>query len=591
MEEIDEPIDAVYLWVDGSATGFRESLTNALLKSPAPFGHASFERCRFRNNGELRYSLRSLGKYAPWIRYIYIVTNGQMPEWLNRENERIRLITHSELFADCRNLPTFNSHAIELQLHRIPGLSRRFLYFNDDLFLGRPCARDTFIVNRSLQRIYFQETPLPDNPHNGPVHDRAYAYTQNLMAQQWPRRAERLLPAHVPQLYDKDVIAQLEKRFAAAFQQTARNRFRTPKDLVLRILYAFYQLENAPSHSGHESIVLVQPSPQYMFIRLQQADRATIWALEMAKHLRPRFFCINDEVADLDAGHLGLSRTRQLLVQMYPQVSSFECNAPSSAILFQRELWNQRLRDHWSPEGVGSLAYGREWNRWCYRIRRKQFRKLVGKLEIDLANARILDIGCGTGFYLREWIKSGAKHITGMDISDVAIYRLREELPSVELVHWNACELPGPLAGRHFDVVSAFDILFHIINDDDYEQLLRGINELLRTGGYLIFSENFLRGATRHHENYWRSRSQNIIQEIVLRTGFEVISLNPLFVVMGAPVDTQAKWPAHIWNRVMKSVHTFHMGGLLGRLLYPLENVLLRQVRRGPSTKVMVCRK
>ena len=135
------------------------------------------------------------------------------------------------------------------------------------------------------------------------------------------------------------------------------------------------------------------------------------------------------------------------------------------------------------------------------------------------------------------------------------------------------------------------NVLFHIINDDDYEHMLQGINELLGKGGYLIFSENFLRGTTRHHENYWRSRSQNIIEEIVMRSGFEVISLDPLFVVMGSPVDTQAKWPAQVWDRVMKLAHTFHMGGLLGGLLYPLERVLLRQVRRGPSTKVMICRK
>ncbi len=135
------------------------------------------------------------------------------------------------------------------------------------------------------------------------------------------------------------------------------------------------------------------------------------------------------------------------------------------------------------------------------------------------------------------------------------------------------------------------NVLFHIIDDDDYEQMLRGINELLGKGGYLMISESFLRGKTRQHENYWKSRPQRFIQEIVIRTGFEVISLNPLFVLMGAPVDTQTKWPAWIWDQLMRAANTLRMGGLLGRLLYPLECFLLRQVRRGPSTKVMVCRK
>lgn len=101
---------------------------------------------RFRDNDELRlyfgccirsrYSLRSLEKNAPWIRHIYIVTNGQIPSWLNTDNPRVSIITHEEIFSEPDALPTFSSPAIEFNLHHIPGLSEYFLYFNDDVFLG-----------------------------------------------------------------------------------------------------------------------------------------------------------------------------------------------------------------------------------------------------------------------------------------------------------------------------------------------------------------------------------------------------------------------------------------------------------------------
>ena len=99
---------------------------------------------RFQDNDELKYSLRSLEKFAPWIRNVYLVTNGQVPNWLNRSNPRLRLVTHQQIFPNRTHLPTFSSPAIESHLHRIKGLSKRFIYFNDDFILGKPIWLDDF---------------------------------------------------------------------------------------------------------------------------------------------------------------------------------------------------------------------------------------------------------------------------------------------------------------------------------------------------------------------------------------------------------------------------------------------------------------
>lgn len=49
---------------------------------------------RFEDNEELRYSLRSVERHAPWVRHIFIVTNGQIPSWLNLDNPRVTVVSH-----------------------------------------------------------------------------------------------------------------------------------------------------------------------------------------------------------------------------------------------------------------------------------------------------------------------------------------------------------------------------------------------------------------------------------------------------------------------------------------------------------------
>ena len=109
---------------------------------------------RFFDNDELKYSLRSIEKYAPWFRYIYIVTNGQIPSWLNLSNPKIRLVNHKDIFPNQTHLPTFSSPAIESHLHRINGLSKRFVYFNDDILLGKRIWPEDFITRSNGFKFY-----------------------------------------------------------------------------------------------------------------------------------------------------------------------------------------------------------------------------------------------------------------------------------------------------------------------------------------------------------------------------------------------------------------------------------------------------
>lgn len=153
-------IDAVYTWVNGSdpvwlkeMLFYKSQLDSK--RSDLSDSVDSFSQSRFRDNDELRYSLRSIEKFAPWIRKIFIVTNGQVPSWLDLSNPKVQIITHDQIFKDKSQLPTFSSSAIELNLHRIPGISDYFIYFNDDVFFGQPVYPYDFYTLDQGQIMYY----------------------------------------------------------------------------------------------------------------------------------------------------------------------------------------------------------------------------------------------------------------------------------------------------------------------------------------------------------------------------------------------------------------------------------------------------
>ncbi|KAL3671260.1 hypothetical protein V7S43_003192 [Phytophthora oleae] len=174
------PIDVVYTWVNGTDPRWKKEKDfwhkhwiASLTGQPLPvWGEEanvkgkddSNSDNRFRDNEELRYSLRSLEKYAPWVRHIYVVTDGQIPSWLDIESPKLSIVKHRDIFANKSHLPVFSSPAIEWSLDNIPGLSDMFLYFNDDVFLGSPVKPEDFVSQTGVQKAYFAwEIPLCSN--------------------------------------------------------------------------------------------------------------------------------------------------------------------------------------------------------------------------------------------------------------------------------------------------------------------------------------------------------------------------------------------------------------------------------------------
>lgn len=138
MKEYDYPIDFVITWVDGSDPIWRKEKEKYQI---AELGDA--KESRYRDWGTLRYWFRGVEKFAPWVNKIFFVTCGHLPEWLNKDNPKLRIVKHSD-YIPKEYLPTFSSRPIDMNFHRIEDLSEHFVYFNDDMFLMQPTQPSVF---------------------------------------------------------------------------------------------------------------------------------------------------------------------------------------------------------------------------------------------------------------------------------------------------------------------------------------------------------------------------------------------------------------------------------------------------------------
>jgi len=305
------------MWVDGDRLPaldvWRQRLAGQL--DPGDSGP-----CRWRDNGELRYSLRSLSRYAPWIRRVHLVTHGQTPDWLDPAAEGLSVATHEDIFADPSVLPTFNSGAITASLHRLPDLADHYLFFNDDVMLSRPVHPSDFITEDGGTVVHVETWPPPRSLHEGSVVDRQLAFNQLLLG---PGPVWML--AHSVKLFQRDRAEAIWRRWQPLFERTVAHRFRSSDDALMHFLYFNTLLrEGAPNRvveNGHGETPLVRVGPD-------QPVLASLAALEDHVGLS---FCVNDEVDDLVANGWLWDRVRAHLEQRFPEPSPFEM-APSSVV-------------------------------------------------------------------------------------------------------------------------------------------------------------------------------------------------------------------------------------------------------------------
>ncbi len=254
-------IDFVLIWVDNNDPLWQESYRHY---SKIEFGDS--RTVRFRDWGTLKYWFRGVEKFAPWVNNVFFITCGHYPEWLNLNHPKLRFVKHSD-YIPAEFLPTFNSHTIELNLHRIKELCERFVYFNDDTFIINHIKPERFFKNGTPCDIAVLNAPQPfgDAFDHILCNDIAFANKffnkrevlhKNISKWLNPKYKKLLLRTlalliyphftgfydpHLPNAFNKDTLNKVSGLYGERIKQTCLCKFRN-LDNVNQYIFRYYQL-------------------------------------------------------------------------------------------------------------------------------------------------------------------------------------------------------------------------------------------------------------------------------------------------------------------------------------------------------------
>jgi len=326
--EFTEDVDVVFSWVDGSSTDFQRQ--RAAQMAEYVVGEGDDGPARYRHVDELRYALRSVHMYAPWVRRIFIATDSPAPAWL-LDHPKVTIVRSEEFFGDTSVLPIHNSHAVEAQLHRIEGLAEHFLYSNDDMFFGRPVEPELFFSPAGISR--FVECGIRIGAGGSAVHrsghDNALRVNRALLRDRFGRTITRDLE-HCATPLRRSVMDELEREFPEDFARTAASRFRSSTDIsVTNSLYHYY------AQFTGRAIATTRPRVRYV----QTTLAASLAGMErLARRRDVDMFCLNDGGAGEMPEELRVRTVTDILERMFPvrapwereEVSAERGSAPSA---------------------------------------------------------------------------------------------------------------------------------------------------------------------------------------------------------------------------------------------------------------------
>lgn len=151
--------------------------------------------------------------------------------------------------------------------------------------------------------------------------------------------------------------------------------------------------------------------------------------------------------------------------------------------------WEERLSTHFNSVGVGNIGMSIPYNDMMYRVRRYRLSQVLKKHHIYVDNCRILDIGCGTGYFVDCYRQWGCQDIVGIDITDISVTRLSEKYPQYRFYRQDITQPLDTGCLGQFDLINCFDVMIHIVDPDLFHKALENISKLLKPGGLFICSD------------------------------------------------------------------------------------------------------
>ncbi len=191
-----------------------------------------------------------------------------------------------------------------------------------------------------------------------------------------------------------------------------------------------------------------------------------------------------------------------------------------------RDFWDRRLSEQFDLRGTGETGLSLAYNRACYRLRLEVLARALRAAGLDPRGRRVLDVGCGTGFFTAFYLERGAQ-VTGVDIAPTSIERLRARFPQASFV---LADVSEAAPAGDFDLVNAFDVLYHIVDDARWEAAVRRLGEAVTPGGTLLVTDTFAKlGAIAEHN---RMRPLAEYRRVLEPLGFTLGRVWPTHVLL-----------------------------------------------------------
>ena len=330
------PIDIVVAWVDGDDPAWRAERAKY-----RPEVNTDNNDARYREWGVFQYWFRRIEQYAPWVRTVHLLTWGHLPPWLNADHPKLHIVNHKD-YIPAEYLPTFSSHTIEMNMHRIPGLAEHFIYFNDDMYLNSPTTPEDFFVDGlPVDSAVLHNVTISDSVSFMPyiALNNLGIINENFSKREVMMRAKKkwfspkygklmlhnlyLLPGrnfngfrnfHACAPYLKRTLEEVWEKYPQILDATCRNRFRARSD-VNPYLFRYWQLVKGEFSPG---------KPRFAYLTLGEDEMDTIErTLSDKRYIE---VCVNDDPSGLNFREAQV-RLCEIFRQQHPSPCTFEKQA------------------------------------------------------------------------------------------------------------------------------------------------------------------------------------------------------------------------------------------------------------------------
>jgi 2-polyprenyl-3-methyl-5-hydroxy-6-metoxy-1,4-benzoquinol methylase len=265
--------------------------------------------------------------------------------------------------------------------------------------------------------------------------------------------------------------------------------------------------------------------------------------------------------------------------------------------------WEKRLKEYPGIKGVGYTSRSPQFLEQQYHSRMHQVELALSHYGLTaLKGYSVLDVGSGTGIWLDFWHRHGVNHVVGLDFAQPSVNRLRAQFPEDLIVQADLSEASLSLPDMmRFDVISAFDVLLHIVDSERFQHAIANLAKYCAEGGWLIISDAIVQDQgyvpTRSYAVWNKVRSVAEYRDVLSAHGFHIDSIRPATVLLSSPLEAPNRLAFLALSAWWKSTGLWGGSNMLSGLIGPgavkADQLACRLCANGksPTAKIIFARK